>query len=83
MIRKSIEYDNDVFLGIYPFVLGLLENSLIYCIFHITNPKLIPYVIGAQLSTNAISLGYELAKHAKKVAEERIKEGLPPDRFGY
>jgi hypothetical protein len=67
-------------LGTFTALLGRLS---LYVTLSKNNPKL-GFTAGAiDIATNLVSLFYEGARHAKKTAEERIEQGLPPDRFGY
>lgn len=73
MIRKSIksEWDDDKIVNILIPAGGLCLDSLIlYKTLAVTNPKLIPYIVAAQIGTNIASGIYEYFRHIKNKAKE-------------
>ena len=62
----------------YPRGLAVLGGAsisfMVYGLLITHNPKLVPYILGTQLFTNAFSLGYELARNIKKRTKERAND---------
>ena len=73
MVRKGFIKDDDPleFPGASPFVLSLVGNMILWASLYYRNPKLVPYVLATQITTNLASGIYEYVRHIKNKTEER------------
>lgn len=72
MISKANNFDSVTLTA--GVSIGILYNLVGYIGISQINPKLIPYAIGTQLITNAISLGYEVVRNRRLKKEQERKQ---------
>lgn len=73
MLRKGEDFNGEDFNEDFSVPWFITTTLGIYLYLKDTNPKLIPYAIGAQIATNVISGIHELRRNKRKIAEEEAE----------